>query len=909
MRKYKKMITIIIACAMMLSMMPVALADEGIAGSNSAVVASTLECNIISNADFSEPLGPNTRGVWRGTYPTAAGVNFLTPGTRGAATGRSDIAIVEGAGRIEGSNAIHVTNRTFGTNAFGVPTAMQPQGNIEGTSRQARLFNEPAVVQSIQNVELGHPTEDVRDGRVASTHILGDTYSIHNGHIYRVSAWVRLDENDPRYTPGDTELMRIFVYVDGDATQWGPFGRKESHGEPVAVGSEWTFIEWEGILTWAGDLDGLGWSMALWGIEGAHSGSEVLRDENGHILPNQFSNYGNPTRYDFFFTEPVMVDLTVPAAKAHPDYARLMTPRQAGNPNATTFYVSTAARGRNDGSSWENAWQELGNIDWAAIKPGDVIYIDGGNERSPNPADRVMEYRTPLNIRASGTEGAPITIRRSKEAGRAGTVIFLGNREYEPLTESGGQSRHWQPQDLQPYRVGWDRRAINFFDSEFVVVDGVDWKGMVVRGANEHGIAMSGANNTIRGFHIFDNGQFGFIDDHFDNQNGFFWTFNAGYKDGSCGLHGIKLAGPNMTVEFTVINDNGEDSIQAEKWTSIAGFTIDHSWMYNARKHSWNDGGLTARSFNHSMHSDSFQAWNGAFNNGNFPAPKISNSIMGPDGRMHNDSGVHLHDLYIYNSLFITDTSREVLSSSSTQARNWTIRNSTFVGQPGAGSWILRHLGTSINMENNIFGNYTFLNITNAANNNGTVARDNIFFGVNHTRIGPGVGAGAGTGTVDLLDNTADGNILNNRLLDPGFVRIVPWQIRVADWAEFDYTPTNPEVLASGAGTTIRTVADLFAIPVTPGSRYASDADILESMAANILRNGLCTSQLVLTANNRGDLILVLGNPFYMEVVLATNVNNRNVSGSVALPDSSGTLVFDIRGNGSNVRVFDIIRN
>ena len=38
-----------------------------------------------------------------------------------------------------------------------------------------------------------------------------------------------------------------------------------------------------------------------------------------------------------------------------------------------------------------------------------------------------------------------------------------------------------------------------------------------------------------------------------------------------------------------------------------------------------------------------------------------------------------------------------------------------------------------------------------------------------------------------------------------------------------------------------------------------------------------------------------------------TNVNNRNVSGRIALPDGSGHLVFDIRGNGSNVRDFRII--
>ena len=81
-------------------------------------------------------------------------------------------------------------------------------------------------------------------------------------------------------------------------------------------------------------------------------------------------------------------------------------------------------------------------------------------------------------------------------------------------------------------------------------------------------------------------------------------------------------------------------------------------------------------------------------------------------------------------------------------------------------------------------------------------------------------------------------------------------------------------------------------------------AEFLQERAADILRNGLTEDQLRLSANNRATLILVLDG---REFVLATNVNNRNVSGTVELPDGSGTLIFDIRGNGSNVREFRIV--
>ena len=84
-----------------------------------------------------------------------------------------------------------------------------------------------------------------------------------------------------------------------------------------------------------------------------------------------------------------------------------------------------------------------------------------------------------------------------------------------------------------------------------------------------------------------------------------------------------------------------------------------------------------------------------------------------------------------------------------------------------------------------------------------------------------------------------------------------------------------------------------------------TDAEFLQARAANILRNGLTERQLILSANNRATLTLVLDG---REFVIATNVNNRNVSGQVELADGSGTLIFDIRGNGSNVREFRIVQ-
>ena len=93
---------------------------------------------------------------------------------------------------------------------------------------------------------------------------------------------------------------------------------------------------------------------------------------------------------------------------------------------------------------------------------------------------------------------------------------------------------------------------------------------------------------------------------------------------------------------------------------------------------------------------------------------------------------------------------------------------------------------------------------------------------------------------------------------------------------------------------------------ITANAASQSDAEFLQERAATILTNGLTNNELRLSANNNAILTLVIDGRTF---VLATGVNNRNVSGRVELPDGSGTLIFDIRGNGSNVREFTIVKN
>src|SRR5208283_3151158 len=64
------------------------------------------------------------------------------------------------------------------------------------------------------------------------------------------------------------------------------------------------------------------------------------------------------------------------------------------------YYVKAQATGANNGSNWTNAWNELNQVNWSGIQPGDTIWLAGGT------------YATSMNIQASGTSGNPIYIRR-----------------------------------------------------------------------------------------------------------------------------------------------------------------------------------------------------------------------------------------------------------------------------------------------------------------------------------------------------------------------------------------------------------------------------------------------------------------------------------------------------------------
>jgi hypothetical protein len=67
---------------------------------------------------------------------------------------------------------------------------------------------------------------------------------------------------------------------------------------------------------------------------------------------------------------------------------------------AKNWYVLKGASGANHGADWTNAWNEMDQINWASVSPGDTIWLAGGS------------YTHRLTIGASGSPQAPIHIKR-----------------------------------------------------------------------------------------------------------------------------------------------------------------------------------------------------------------------------------------------------------------------------------------------------------------------------------------------------------------------------------------------------------------------------------------------------------------------------------------------------------------
>ncbi len=240
-----------------------------------------------------------------------------------------------------------------------------------------------------------------------------------------------------------------------------------------------------------------------------------------------------------------------------------------------TYYVSK--KGDNsDGRSWTTAWNELDQINWPVIQPGDTINLDGGSQQ--------MIYTTTLSIGKSGTKGAPITITKASDAGHNGHVVIFGGRTI-PLP-------YCNQRNYTAQTTGINATGIDVGNASWIVIEGSNWDGITIHGTGQQGVAFgsNSSNDIIRNLETYDNG-------NVLQSNGTSSPDNAG--------GGILVYGTNHLFEQVNIHDDAGDSFQP----SGNNITINRSWLHQTREDPTQPG----TPFNQCEHQDGYQIW--GFNN------------------------------------------------------------------------------------------------------------------------------------------------------------------------------------------------------------------------------------------------------------------------------------------------------
>ncbi len=366
--------------------------------------------------------------------------------------------------------------------------------------------------------------------------------------------------------------------------------------------------------------------------------------------------------------------------------------------SGATYYVSKAGSNA-DGRSWATAWNELAQINWAIVQPGDTILLDGGSSQ--------MVYTSTLAPTKSGTASAPITIRLAADPGRDGQVIVFGGRATT------------LPYCYQPSYVyqtaGVRNVGVKFTGVSYVVLDGTKWRGIDVHGHNNTGIDFdsSASHVTVRNVEVYDNGNAVFVSD----------SSNAHYNTWYPDQQGFEPGGDNNTVERAIVHDNGQDAFQTG--SAFQNFAIRDSWLYNARTHP--AGPHVA--WNYCRHSDGIQVFDGGVSDG----VTIAGSVFGPgflQGTLLGQSGskfAELHNVSITNTLFLGAANANIMGYTNTVPQGWRIDHVTsylMAGHdtntipPGGPNWAMQVDGQNNQISNSIFqgGNVSFKGGTSAGN-------------------------------------------------------------------------------------------------------------------------------------------------------------------------------------------------
>ncbi|MEM9774545.1 MAG: hypothetical protein AAF902_08200 [Chloroflexota bacterium] len=247
--------------------------------------------------------------------------------------------------------------------------------------------------------------------------------------------------------------------------------------------------------------------------------------------------------------------------------------------NFNSFYVSKNGD-NSDGQTWKTAWNEMDQIDWGILNPGDHVFVDGGAYS--------MTYRTPIIPQKNGHPGKPIVVQLSAEVGRDGRAILFGGNSI-PLPECG--QKVWD--DSEHIEAGL--AGIHLINEiKHIKIDGRKRGGIQVHGWREFGIKFypdtidNGLDDnpsyiTLQYLEIYNNGGVGQKNDGVVQD--LYYPLSSGA--------GVKLAGSHHLLQYLEVHDNAGDAVQSAftnpsggVFNNMDNLTILDSWFYNQRPHS-----------------------------------------------------------------------------------------------------------------------------------------------------------------------------------------------------------------------------------------------------------------------------------------------------------------------------------
>jgi hypothetical protein len=188
------------------------------------------------------------------------------------------------------------------------------------------------------------------------------------------------------------------------------------------------------------------------------------------------------------------------------------------------------------------------------------------------------------------------------------------------------------------------------------------------------------------------------------------------------------LQGTNITVDRTLVHDNGQDKVMNAGPTN--GLTLSHVWTYFGRENPLYPG--QGYSFNEPQsqgctHADGVQFWTGGVQD----RMTVSNSVFGPLGNQglypsDGETGATVNNVKISNTLFLSAQSHNLITDN--PVYGWSLDQVTLFATQG-GLELPTNTSGSNSVTNTIkYGGYVYMpNWRGVQSGNVTHGGDNLF--------------------------------------------------------------------------------------------------------------------------------------------------------------------------------------